>query len=296
MYNQFYGFFEDPFNVTSDPDFFFPSQRHEEAFSHLVYGIQHRKGILVITGEIGTGKTTICRTLLSRLQNNVKTALVLNPYFSELQLLQFIVKDLGIPGNFKNKLALISALNNYLIEQSTSGNNVVLIIDEAQNLKVSQLEQIRLLSNLETEKEKLFQIILVGQPELLEKLKLPSLRQLTQRVAVRYHMLPLDRADIGRYIHHRLKIASRIKSDGILEQKQLSVHFTDDAISAVFVHSKGTPRLINIICDRALLLGYVNTTNVIDEKIIFKSAREVGSFHEHHPRSPEKSSIESFAE
>lgn len=296
MYNDFYGFFEEPFNVTSDPDFFFPSQRHEEAFSHLVYGIERRKGILVITGEIGTGKTTLCRTLLSRLQNNVKTALVLNPYFSDLQLLQFIVKDLGIPGNFKTKLALVSTLNNFLIDQSTSGNNVVLIIDEAQNLKPNQLEQIRLLSNLETEKEKLLQIILVGQPELHEKLKLPALRQLNQRIAVRYHMLPLDRADIGRYIEHRLRVASRIDKDGLLNRKQLPVHFTDDAVSAVFVHSKGTPRLINIICDRALLLGYVNATSIIDEKIIIKSAREVGSLHEHHPRSPEKSSVGSLAE
>lgn len=296
MYNDFYGFFEDPFNVTSDPDFFFPSQHHEEAFSHLVYGIQHRKGILVITGEIGTGKTTLCRTLLSRLQNNVKTALVLNPYFSDMQLLQFIVKDLGMPGNFRSKLSLITALNNFLIEQSTSGNNVVLIIDEAQNLKVNQLEQIRLLSNLETEKEKLLQIVLVGQPELHEKLRMPELRQLNQRVTVRYHMLPLDRSDIGRYIHHRLRIASRVHEEGILGKNQLPVHFTEDAISAIFVHSKGTPRLINIICDRALLLGYVNAVNVIDEKIIVKSAREVGTFHEHHPRSAEKSSIESFAE
>ncbi len=296
MYKEFYGFYEEPFSITSDPDFFFPSQRHEEAFSHLVYGIQQRKGILVITGEIGPGKTTVCRTLLNRLRQNIKTALVLNPYFSELQLLQFIVKDLGIPGNFKSKLALISTLNNFLIEQTTLGNNVVLVIDEAQNLKTGQLEQIRLLSNLETEKEKLLQIILVGQPELHEKLKLPALRQLTQRIAVRYHMLPLDRPDVSRYIQHRLKVASRIQGSELLSKDQLPVHFTDDAIESIYAYSQGTPRLINIICDRALLLGYVNASNVIDEQIIFKATREIGNTHEHHPRSPEKSSVESLTE
>ena len=296
MYKGFYGFFEEPFNVTSDPEFFFPSHRHEEAFSHLVYGIQQRKGILVITGEIGTGKTTICRTLLSRLTHNIKTALVLNPYFSELQLLQFIVKDLGIPGNFRSKLALITTLNNFLIEQATLGNNVVLIIDEAQNLKTNQLEQVRLLSNLETEKEKLLQIILVGQPELVEKLRLPALRQLTQRVAVRYHILPLDRKDVSRYIDHRIKVACRLPQGVDIPQDQLPVRFTDRAVEAIYLHSQGTPRLINIICDRALLLGYVNATNVLDENIIFKSVREIGNTHEHHSRSPEKSSIGSLTE
>lgn len=293
MYTEFYNFSEQPFNVTSDPEFFFPSQRHEEAFSHLVYGIQERKGILIITGEIGTGKTTICRTLLSRLQNNIKTALVLNPYFSELQLLQFIVKDLGIPGDYRSKIALISSLNNFLIEQATLGNNVVLVIDEAQNLKINQLEQIRLLSNLETEKEKLLQIILVGQPELQEKLKLPSLRQLTQRVAVRYHILPLDRNDVGRYIEHRIKVAGRLPLDVEIPHDSLPVRFTDRSVEIIFGHSQGTPRVINIICDRALLLGYVNGSKIIDENITLKAVREIGNYHEHHPRSPEKSSVES---
>ncbi|MCB9772583.1 MAG: AAA family ATPase [Candidatus Omnitrophica bacterium] len=294
MYKEFYNFSEQPFSVTSDPEFFFPSQRHEEAFSHLVYGIQERKGILIITGEIGTGKTTICRTLLGRLHTNIKTALVLNPYFSELQLLQFIVKDLGITGDFRSKLSLISLLNNFLIEQSTLGNNVVLVIDEAQNLKINQLEQIRLLSNLETEKEKLLQIILVGQPELQEKLKLPALRQLTQRVAVRYHILPLDRNDVGRYIEHRVKIAGRLPLDIEIPHDNLPVRFTDRSVEIIFGHSQGTPRVINIICDRALLLGYVTGSKVIDENITLKAVREIGNYHEHHPRSPEKSSVESL--
>ncbi len=268
MYNDFYGFKESPFNVTSDPEFFFPSENHEEAFSHLLFGISQRKGILAITGEIGTGKTTLCRTLLNRLDSNVKSALILNPYFSEIQLLQLIVKDLGIQGDFRNKLQLIEALNHYLIEQSLEGNNVVVIIDEAQNLKVRQLEQIRLLSNLETEKTKLLQIILVGQPELLDKLKLDSLRQLNQRIAVRYHILPLKKEELQKYIEHRIHVA----------QKDLtghpSVQFADDAIDAIFHFSRGTPRLINILCDRALLNGFVREIRSIDQTMICKCAKE----------------------
>ncbi len=293
MYKEFYNFFEQPFNITSDPEFFFPSQRHEEAFSHLVYGIEQRKGILLITGEIGTGKTTLCRTLLSKLHSNIKTALILNPYFSEIQLLQFIVKDLGIPGNPRGKLNLISALNNFLIEQTLRGNNVVLIIDEAQNLKINQLEQIRLLSNLETEKEKLLQIILVGQPELQEKLKLPALRQLMQRIAVRYHILSLGIDDVRLYINHRLRVAQRLPLNEEVPQNRSSVHFTDRAIDIIFGHSQGTPRIINIICDRALLLGYVTGTKTIDETIVLKAVNEVSNTHEHHSRSAEKSPVES---
>ncbi len=176
MYKEFFHLSENPFNMTADPDFFFASHQHEEAFSHLVYGIQQRKGILVVTGEIGTGKTTLCRTLLNRLDEDIKTALILNPNFSELQLLKLIVRDLGIEGNFRTKLDLIENLNHFLIEETNNGNNVVIIIDEAQNLTIKQLEQVRLLSNIETEKEKLLQIILVGQPELCDKLKLNALR------------------------------------------------------------------------------------------------------------------------
>jgi general secretion pathway protein A len=267
MYKDYYQLKEEPFNMTADPGFFFSSTRHAEAFSHLIYGIQNRKGILVITGEIGTGKTTLCRTLLNRLDQNIKTALILNPDFSEIQLLQLIIQDLEIRGEFKNKLALINALNHYLLEQTTQGNNVVVIIDEAQNLKPRQLEQVRLLSNLETEKEKLLQIILVGQPELLEVLRLTSLRQLTQRIAVRYHILPLDRNEIKDYIYHRLKVASR--NHGVPTLK-----FTDEAVAALYVFSKGIPRLINILCDRALLAGFVQETFTIDANIIAKCARE----------------------
>lgn len=269
MYKEFYNLKENPFNVTADPCFFFSSLHHEEAFSHLVYGIRHRKGILVITGEIGTGKTTLCRTLLNRLGEDTKTALILNPNFSDIQLLKLIVKDLGIRGNFKNKLDLIEALNQFLLEESGRGHNVVLIIDEAQNLTVRQLEQIRLLSNLETEKEKLLQIVLVGQPELCDKLKLNDLRQLHQRVTVRYHILPLERRELPAYIEHRLKIANAARD---INHR---LYFTGEAIDVIYKNSGGTPRTVNILCDRALLAGYAAETNKIDEHIVHRCIQEV---------------------
>ncbi len=269
MYKEFYQLKEDPFNITADPDFFFSSARHAEAFSHLTYGIKQRKGILVVTGEIGTGKTTLCRTLLNRLDENIKTALILNPTFSDLQLLQLILKDLGIKAPLKNKFALIDALNEFLLNETNLGHNVVMIIDEAQNLGVKQLEQIRLLSNLETEKQKLLQIILVGQPELLDKLKLVSLRQLNQRIAVRYHILPLDRSELQQYIQHRLKIAQ------VSNKSNRHLQFTDDAVEAIYALSNGTPRMVNILCDRALLAGFVQETWTIDKNIVYKCAQEV---------------------
>jgi len=255
--------------MTADPEFFFASRHHEEAFSHLVYGIHQRKGILVVTGEIGTGKTTLCRTLLNRLDSNIKTALILNPNFSEIQLLKIIVKDLGIEGKLTNKLDIVDALNRFLLEETSRGHNVVIIIDEAQNLTIKQLEQVRLLSNLETEKEKLLQIILVGQPELCDKLKLNELRQLNQRVAVRYHILPLKRDELSDYINHRLSTAK------INKNSNNRVHFTEEAIDIIFRNSNGTPRMVNIFCDRALLAGYASETNKIDEHVIHKCIEEV---------------------
>jgi len=272
MYKDFYKFKELPFNTTSDPDFFFPSSRHEEAFSHLIYGIQSRRGIVVVTGEIGTGKTTLCRTLINRLDKSVKTALILNPNFSDLQLLQMIINDLGISYVKRTKLDLVGAISLFLIEESAQGNNVVVIIDECQSLNVRQLEQIRLLSNLETEKEKLLQIILVGQPELGEKLKDPALRQLTQRVSVHYHILPLRKEEVTQYIDHRLKIAGA----------DPQLHFTPQAVEAVYAVSKGTPRVINIVCDRALLAGFARETFTIDEPLIRESAKEAQYTYEHH--------------
>lgn len=289
MYCQFYGLKERPFNVTSDPAFFFSSKKHKEAISHLVYGVSQRKGIIVLTGEIGTGKTTICRFFLNHVGKNVKTAFILNPAFSETQLLESIIKDFGISPKSKSKLDMVWELNNFLLRESNTGNNLVLIIDEAQNLKPNLLEQIRLLSNLETEKDKLLQVILVGQPELNNRINLYDLRQLRQRVMVRYHIGPLDNDEIRSYINHRLKVAgaqSRPEGHACLPARQGSasdsqsqeIKFSDEAIDSISRFSGGTPRLINMICDRALLAGFVSETNHIDFNIIKRCLDELDSY------------------
>ncbi len=270
MYCKYYGLKERPFNVTSDPAFFFSSKKHKEAISHLLYGVSQRKGIVVLTGEIGTGKTTICRFFLNQVGKNVKTAFILNPTFSEVQLLESIIRDFGINTKDKTKLGMVLELNNFLLRESTAGNNLVLIVDEAQNLKPGLLEQIRLLSNLETEKDKLLQVILVGQPELNERLNLYDLRQLRQRIMVRYHIGPLDNDEISSYINWRLEIA------GAENSRQIA--FSAEAVDIISRFSGGTPRLINMICDRALLAGFVSETSLIDFNIIKKCVDELDSY------------------
>jgi general secretion pathway protein A len=268
MYCKYYGLRERPFNVTSDPAFFYLSAKHKEALAHLHYGVSQRKGIIVLTGEIGTGKTTICRFFINQLEKNVKTALILNPHFSEIQLLEAIVRDFGINTASKSRLGLIKELNRFLLNESACGNNVVLIVDEAQNLRPSVLEQIRLLSNLETEKDKLLQVVLVGQPELNTRLNLYELRQLRQRVMVRYHILPLENNEIRHYIEHRLNVAGMTTS----------VEFSEESIKAIQEFSCGTPRLINMICDRALLAGFTSETRNIDKNILNKCLEELNSY------------------
>ena len=268
MYCQFYGLKERPFNVTSDPAFFFLSRKHKEALSHLLYGVSQRKGIVVITGEIGTGKTTLCRFFLSQLEKSIKTAFILNPNFSEIQLLEAIIRDFGIGVKYKSKLSFVWELNRFLLNESQRGNNVALIIDEAQNLKPPQLEQVRLLSNLETDKDKLLQIILVGQPELNRKLDLYGLRQLQQRIMVKCHINPLEQNEIKDYINHRLNVAGSTDR----------VKFTDEALQIIADFSSGTPRLINIICDRALLAGFVAETYTVDLNIIKRCMEEINSY------------------
>ncbi len=265
MYCEYYGLKENPFNVTSDPNYLFMSRHHKEAYSHLVYGIKERKGFIEITGEIGTGKTTLCRALLKEIGSNIKTALILNPALSEIQLLQSILEDLGLKSVGKNKYSLLKVLNDFLIKQLSHGHNVVLIIDEAQNLNSRMLEHIRLLSNLETEKEKLIQIVLVGQPQLKEKLQCEELTQLRQRIAVRYHIPPLDKDELRDYIYHRLKVACCVKE----------VIFTDSATDQLYSYTLGTPRLINIVCDKVLLTGFVQETTFFNADIVNKAIEEI---------------------
>ena len=247
MYNNFYGFKESPFNLTPNSRFFFASHKHTEALDSLIYAIDQRKGFVVITGEIGSGKTTVCRTLLNRLDRHTQIALVTNTHLSGKDLLMTILEEFEIDFVPGSKSKLLSQLNAYLIDQLERNNNVVLIIDEAQNLKPSVLEEIRMLSNLETETEKLIQIILLGQPELKQKLSLHSLEQLRQRVSVYFHLSPLGVEDAKQYIRYRTQVASGSNRE----------YFTEQALDAIYQFSKGVPRLVNQICDNAFLAGYV---------------------------------------
>ena len=265
MYREFFGLKEKPFNVTSDPSFLFLSRVHKEAFSHLLYGIKERKGFLEITGEIGAGKTTLCRAILNQLDSKTRTAFIFNSNLPELQLLQCILEDFGLEVHRRNKVSMLRQLNNFLLEELSKGNNIVLIIDEAQNLKPYILEEIRMLSNLETDKEKLFQIILVGQPELRKKIDSPALIQLKQRIAVKFHITALEKDEIDKYIYHRLSVAG---SAG-------DIQFPQEAIDAIYGFSGGIPRLINLICDKSLLAAYVMETKVVGLPIIRKSISEL---------------------
>jgi general secretion pathway protein A len=259
MYTKYYGFTEPPFNITPNSRFFYASEKHTEAMSTLAYAIKQRKGFVVITGEIGSGKTTVCRALLNKLDPNTRTALITNTHLSGKDLLMCILEDLEIEFTSGSKAKLLSQLNTYLISQIRQDNNVVVIIDEAQNLTPGVMEDVRMLSNLETEHEKLLQIIFIGQPELKKKLALPRLEQLRQRVAVYYHLKPLDIEDVKKYIRHRLKVAS---NNGKRE------YFTEAAFQRIFDFSKGVPRLINQICDSALLTGFLNEKETIDVDIL----------------------------
>ncbi len=207
MYNDFYGFRESPFNITPDPRFLFFSDKHREAFNHVLFGIRERKGFIQITGEVGAGKTTVCRAILAELGPSYKTALILNPMLTSTQLMRTVLTELGLKPRKLDRTAYLDILNHFLLEQAAAGNDVVLLIDEAQDLEPELLEQVRLLSNLETDQRKLLQIVLIGQPELREKLNQKGLRQLRQRITVRYHLRPLDRLETDRYVAHRLRVA-----------------------------------------------------------------------------------------
>jgi general secretion pathway protein A len=266
MYCEFYGFKEKPFTVTPNPRFVFLSKNHKEAFAHLLYGIDNHAGFILLTGEIGTGKTTVLRTLLSQLdKTTVRSALILNPCLSAPELLASINRELGIDWEGLNASQLLDSLNRFLLAENRSGHTVALVIDESQNLEPSVLEQIRLISNLETETDKLIQIVLAGQPELADILQKPELRQFGQRITVRYHLSAMDFDDTRAYIEHRLEVAGGLRA----------ATFTRGAMKKLFSYSRGIPRLINIVCDRALLIGYIDESREISTSMAARAIAEV---------------------
>lgn len=266
MYNHYYGFSEKPFSLTPDPHFLFLSSVHKRALAYLLYGLEDKKGFITITGEIGAGKTTIIQALVNRLDSATNVlAKIVNPKVSAYQLLRMIIRDFGIDCHNDSKDELLDTLNKFLLTQYGSGRSAVLIIDEAQNLEPSSLEEIRLLSNLETEKDKLIQIILVGQPELRGLLALPELRQLRQRITIGYHILPLSKPEVTDYIRHRLSVAG-------LKGRDL---FTGAATEEIFNVSRGIPRLVNIICDATLVTGYVEGIKEIDQTLVQEVIQEL---------------------
>jgi general secretion pathway protein A len=266
MYNAFYGFRESPFSITPDPRFLFYSDRHREAFNHVLFGVRERKGFIQLTGEVGAGKTTVCRAILEELGPSYRTALILNPCMTSTQLLRAILIELGLkPPQRADRVACLDLLNHFLLEQAAAGNDVVLLIDEAQNLEADLLEQVRLLSNLETDQRKLLQIVLVGQPELRDMLDQTRLRQLRQRITVRYHLKPLSREETTSYVLHRLHVAGGNSRPS----------FSPWALRKVYQYSRGIPRLINAVCDKVLLCGFVTGTDELRAGHVRRAVREL---------------------
>jgi len=267
MYTSFFGLNEKPFSITPDPRYLFMSERHGEALAHLVYGVTESGGFMQLTGEVGTGKTTLCRSLLlNRMPNNADVAVVLNPQLSAPEFLEAICEELNIelPSSGGSIKALINALNTHLLAAHAEGRRTILIVDEAQNLAPEVLEEVRLLTNLETSKQKLLQIILIGQPELRELLARNDLRQLAQRITGRYHLEPLSREETEKYIEHRLQVAGA-----------LGDVFDDGAKRAIYKLSQGVPRLINVICDRALLGAYSQGSRTVNRRLVHRATREI---------------------
>jgi general secretion pathway protein A len=269
MYAAYFGLKENPFTLSPQPRYLFLSQQHRDALNYLIYGIKEKKGFILISGGIGLGKTTICRSLLASLDDSVETALIFNTAISDLELLETVLGEYGIAikGKSKTKKIYIDALNNFLLQNFADGKTAVLLIDEAQNLSHGVMEQIRMLSNLETESEKLIQIILVGQPELVDTLMLPALRQLNERITVRYDLKPLSPMEVREYIKHRLIVA---EGPG-------SLKFTQGAFNLIYKFSEGIPRRINALCDRALLIAYTKNTSKIDRRIVRLAVHDIGA-------------------
>ena len=264
MYKDYFGLAEEPFSITPDPRYLYLTPQHREAMNHLLYGIRQRKGFICLTGEVGSGKTTLCRALLADLGGDVHTALILNPMLSETQLLRATVEEFGIATKSRDRLSYLKLLNEFLLKINSQGHNAVLIIDEAQDMPVATLEMARLLSNLETERHKLLQIILVGQPELRTLLDKPSMRHLAQRITVRFHLGTMTSDETAEYIRHRLRIAGGAQGPDGPDR----VDFDADAVGEIYRYSRGTPRLVNALGDKALLAGYVYGTARIDQNLV----------------------------
>lgn len=267
MYKSFFGFKERPFQLVPNPAYLFLSRSHEEAMAHLTYALSQGDGFIELTGEVGTGKTTLCRAFLENLDDGTEAAYIFNPKMDSLQLLQTINQELGIPSGAENSKDLIDRLNGFLLGKKVEGKKVILVIDEAQNLSKDVLEQLRLLSNLETTTSKLLQIVLVGQPELGEMLDSPELRQLGQRITLSCNLRPLNFKETKDYIRHRIQVASQ----------KTGVRFTWSALRVVYAYSGGIPRLVNIACDRALLTAFSLNKKVITGGIARASVRELAS-------------------
>jgi general secretion pathway protein A len=266
VYLDYYGLKEPPFNITPNPRFLFYSAKHREAYNHLLYGIRERKGFVQLTGEVGAGKTTICRALLDELSSEkYSTALIFNPVLDANGLMKAIAMEFGIEAKGMDRLETLAAINEFLLKQVDLKKDCVLIIDEAQNLPNELLEQVRLLSNLETDDRKLLQIVLMGQPELRDRLNDPTLRQLRQRITVRFHLSPLRFNEVGQYVHHRLHVSG---ANG-------SPYFTTLALWRVYSYSQGIPRLVNAVADKSLLAGFVQQTQCIDYRTVGRAIREL---------------------
>jgi len=265
MYTGFYGLREKPFSLAPDPRYLFLSASHREALAHLLYGIEEGEGFIEVIGQVGTGKTTLCRTLLGRIGQEAEIAYIFNPSPSELELLSAINREFGLPTAVRTRTELLDSLNQFLLEKNAAGRRVLLVIDEAQNLDPAVLEQVRLLSNLETDRAKLLQIVLIGQPELEENLARSDLRQLRQRITVRWSLRPLTRAEVGEYLEHRLRVAGAADPE----------LFTPGAVRALTRISRGVPRLINAVADRALLAAYTAGSRKVEAKVVRRASREL---------------------
>ena len=255
MYQSYYGFTEMPFHITPDPKFLYLSPTHQEALQHLKYGVTEKKGFIVLIGEVGCGKTTLCRKFMSELDPaHFDTALILNPRVNETQMLRAILTELGEHNVAKSKNDLVSQMNQILLDRIAKGREIVLILAEAQNLSFEVFEQVRLLSNLETDKQKLLQIVLMGQTELKERLAAEELRQLRQRILVHYELRPFTREEMDRYIQHRLSVSGSAGRP----------YFTKWAIRHIHKTSRGIPRIINNLCDKALLSAFIRDSDEVN--------------------------------